>query len=275
MSTSALDLDAARASPPGHVSDRARCPASSSASWMSRDGVDRPRGRAAPGLDVVDAIPSSSWPRSARPSWPRRSCSYVDEGRLDVHAPLAATCPSSPRRRRHGQRLARPDAHIRPAGHPHRDPAPGAPIYQARSSSCAAAVPTWQPGSRYEYNSAAWVLLSETMARLSRMPFAEALRAAPDPTAGHGGHRLRPSPRSARAWSRSRASRMRQPPRPGDAAALPGPRPAARRRALRDPPGPAAPGPRPAAGRRRRAVAAGHLTEAAIDGDGRAARQTA
>jgi CubicO group peptidase (beta-lactamase class C family) len=30
-----------------------------------------------------------------------------------------------------------------------------------------ATVPRWEPGSRYEYNSSAWSLLSETMARLS------------------------------------------------------------------------------------------------------------
>jgi CubicO group peptidase (beta-lactamase class C family) len=49
------------------------------------------------------------------------------------------------------------------------------PSYARFLRRVVAGVPAWPPGSRYEYNSSAWLLLSEAMARLSSMPFRRAL----------------------------------------------------------------------------------------------------
>jgi CubicO group peptidase (beta-lactamase class C family) len=100
---------------------------------------------------------------------------YVDEGRLDVHAPLTRYVPE----------LAGDVGRIT-AWHvlTHTSGLPDIPVetlrrkrptYQRTLAFVAASQPAWPPGSRYEYNSAAWVLLSEAMSRLSQMPFAEAL----------------------------------------------------------------------------------------------------
>jgi CubicO group peptidase (beta-lactamase class C family) len=100
---------------------------------------------------------------------------YVDEGRLDVHAPLVRYLPE----------LDRGAADVS-AWHvlTHTSGLPDIPLetlrrdrpaYRKTVAFVANSQPAWPPGSRYEYNSAAWVLLSEVMARLSGMPFAEAL----------------------------------------------------------------------------------------------------
>jgi len=100
---------------------------------------------------------------------------YVDEGRLDVHAPLVRYLPELDG-----------GAGVVSAWHllTHTSGLPDIPVetlrkkrptYQNTLAFVGASQPAWPPGSRYEYNSAAWVLLSEAMARLSQMPFAEAL----------------------------------------------------------------------------------------------------
>lgn len=100
---------------------------------------------------------------------------YVDEGRLDVHAPLVRYLPeldggaagvSAWHVLTHTSGL--PDIPLETL---RRD----RPAYRKTVAFVANSQPAWSPGSRYEYNSAAWVLLSEVMARLSGMPFADAL----------------------------------------------------------------------------------------------------
>jgi CubicO group peptidase (beta-lactamase class C family) len=99
----------------------------------------------------------------------------VDEGRLDVHAPLVRYLPELDG-----------GAGVVSAWHvlTHTSGLPDIPVetlrkkrptYQNSLAFVGASQPAWPPGSRYEYNSAAWVLLSEAMARLSQMPFADAL----------------------------------------------------------------------------------------------------
>jgi CubicO group peptidase (beta-lactamase class C family) len=101
---------------------------------------------------------------------------YVDEGRLDLHAPLSRSLPA----------LAGCPAGQVSAWHvlTHTSGLPDIPVerlrrerptYERTLAFIAASRPAWPPGSRYEYNSAAWVLLSESMARLSHRPFADAL----------------------------------------------------------------------------------------------------
>jgi CubicO group peptidase (beta-lactamase class C family) len=101
---------------------------------------------------------------------------YVDEGRLDVHAPL----------RRYLPELAGSGVDDISAWHvlTHTSGLPDIPVETLRRQRpahdrlfdvVAASRPGWPPGSRYEYNSAAWILLAEAMARLSGMPFASAM----------------------------------------------------------------------------------------------------
>ena len=103
---------------------------------------------------------------------------YVDEGRLDLHAPLAHYLPAA---------VGSPVADIS-AWHllTHTSGLPDMPVEEIRSSRpsykdvlerALADRPRWEPGTRYEYNSSAWVLLSELMATLSSMPFPEVLSA--------------------------------------------------------------------------------------------------
>jgi CubicO group peptidase (beta-lactamase class C family) len=100
---------------------------------------------------------------------------YVDEGSLDVHTPLVRYLPeldggaggvSAWHVLTHTSGL--PDIPVETLRRER-------PAYRSTVALVAASRPAWPPGSRYEYNSAAWVLLSEVMARLSGMPFAEAL----------------------------------------------------------------------------------------------------
>jgi CubicO group peptidase (beta-lactamase class C family) len=102
---------------------------------------------------------------------------YVDEGRLDLDAPLARYLPEFS----HGLQASVTAAHILT----HTSGLPDMPIemlrderpdYRRSLAFALAGMPTTEPGSRYEYCSNAWLLLSETMARLSDMPFAEALQ---------------------------------------------------------------------------------------------------
>jgi CubicO group peptidase (beta-lactamase class C family) len=101
---------------------------------------------------------------------------YVDEGRLDVHAPLGRILPE----------LARTGDDGISAWHvlTHTSGLPDIPVETLRRQRpahdrlfdiVAASRPGWSPGSRYEYNSAAWMLLAEAMTRLSGMPFDRAM----------------------------------------------------------------------------------------------------
>ena len=101
---------------------------------------------------------------------------YVDEGRLELHAPLARCLPE----------LAGSDAGAVTAWHvlTHTSGLPDMPVESLRSER-----PTYErslafvrasdlltaPGSAYAYNSVAFILLAEAMARLSGSSFAEAL----------------------------------------------------------------------------------------------------
>jgi CubicO group peptidase (beta-lactamase class C family) len=102
---------------------------------------------------------------------------YVDEGRLDIHAPLARYLPTFDGDGRelvsawhvltHTSGL--PDISVETLRHDR-------PTYQRSLEYVLGSRPARLPGSRYEYNSAAWLLLSEVMVRLSGWPFAVALR---------------------------------------------------------------------------------------------------
>jgi CubicO group peptidase (beta-lactamase class C family) len=101
---------------------------------------------------------------------------YVDEGRLDVHAPITRYLPELD-----GAGAGRISTwHVLT----HTSGLPDIPLERLRRERpsyrhtvelVAGSQPAWPPGSRYEYNSAAWVLLSEVMGRLSGMPFEVAL----------------------------------------------------------------------------------------------------
>jgi CubicO group peptidase (beta-lactamase class C family) len=102
---------------------------------------------------------------------------YVDEGRLDLREPLTSYLPEVPG----GEFGAVSAWHVLT----HTSGLPDLPLdrirterpnYQRILARTLQTTPRWSPGSRYEYNSAAWVLLSELMARLSGMPFPDALR---------------------------------------------------------------------------------------------------
>lgn len=101
---------------------------------------------------------------------------YVDEGRLDLRAPLSEYLPEIPRGAlgsvsawhllTHTSGLPDiPQARIRA----------DRPDYARILAMTMSTVPQWTPGSRYEYNSSAWVLLSDLMARLSNLPFPDVL----------------------------------------------------------------------------------------------------
>lgn len=93
---------------------------------------------------------------------------YVDEGRLDLHAPLARYLPAFDR----DGREAVSAWHLLT----HTSGLPDVPVERLRRerpsyarilAETLTSVPRWEPGSRYEYNSSAWCLLAEVMARLS------------------------------------------------------------------------------------------------------------
>jgi len=93
---------------------------------------------------------------------------YVDEGRLELHAPLARYVPAFSGEGRDAVSAWHLLTHT--SGLPdismdrmRRE----RPSYQQALGETLASTPRWEPGSRYEYNSSAWSLLSETMATLS------------------------------------------------------------------------------------------------------------
>lgn len=103
---------------------------------------------------------------------------YVDEGRWDLHAPLARYLPGFEGSGREAVSAWHILTHT--SGLPDLsldELRRRRPSYAWLLDDCRRRVPRWAPGSRYEYNSTVWVLLAETMATLSGMPFAQALRA--------------------------------------------------------------------------------------------------
>jgi CubicO group peptidase (beta-lactamase class C family) len=93
---------------------------------------------------------------------------YVDEGRLDLRAPLSRYVPEFAG----DERAAVTAWHVLT----HTSGLPDMPVERLRSerpryrqvlAETLTTAPRWEPGTRYEYNSSAWCLLSETMARLS------------------------------------------------------------------------------------------------------------
>ncbi len=167
-----LDLSEARAIAARHVSaDTLPC-----ASFGLVDAAGRTATRivAAPGLRVAEdsvfflASISKAIVATA-------VMQYVDEGRLDVHAPLVRYLPeldggaagvSAWHVLTHTSGL--PDISLETLRRER-------PAYRKTVAFVTGSQPAWPPGNHYEYNSAAWVLLSEVMARLSGMPFADAL----------------------------------------------------------------------------------------------------
>ena len=172
---------------------------------------------------------------------------YVDEGRLDLHAPLARYLPELD-----GAAPAWVSAwHVLT----HTSGLPDIPVetlrrerptYQARSPSWAPASPPGRRAAATSTTRPPGCCSPRPWRRLSGMPFAEALEQRLTRPLGMADTSF--DPRHA-ALARRAGARLAdgQPARPGAAAALPGPRPVARRRALRQPPGPPAPGTRPAA----------------------------
>jgi CubicO group peptidase (beta-lactamase class C family) len=93
---------------------------------------------------------------------------YVDEGRLDLHTPLSRYVPAFQGEGR--ERVTAWHLLTHTSGlpdMPHERIRAERPTYARMLNETLATVPRWEPGSRYEYNSSAWCLLSEAMARLS------------------------------------------------------------------------------------------------------------
>jgi CubicO group peptidase (beta-lactamase class C family) len=101
---------------------------------------------------------------------------YVDEGRLDLQAPLARYLPefSGSERERvtawhiltHSSGL--PDMPVEVLFHDR-------PSYAKALAAAMSSTPGFSPGSRFEYASSPWLLLAATMARLSNVSFVQAL----------------------------------------------------------------------------------------------------
>lgn len=101
---------------------------------------------------------------------------YVDEGRLDLQASLGRYVQGFEGDGRDAVTAWHLLTHT--SGLPDisaermRSERPG---YAAMLAETLVSVPRWEPGTRYEYNSAAWCLLSETMAALSSSSWPDVL----------------------------------------------------------------------------------------------------
>ena len=101
---------------------------------------------------------------------------YADEGRLDIHAPLARYIPELKGTSSDGISAWHVLTHT--SGLPDmtvEELRRERPTYERSLRFVLESTPRTEPGAEYDYNSAAWLLLSETMARLSNMAFGEAL----------------------------------------------------------------------------------------------------
>lgn len=102
---------------------------------------------------------------------------YVDEGRLDLHSPLVQYVPAFTGEGREVVTAWHLLTHT--SGLPDISPERlrrERPTYRRLLAETLGGRPRWQPGSRYEYNSSAWCLLSETMAHLSSSRWPEVLQ---------------------------------------------------------------------------------------------------
>ena len=158
---------------------------------------------------------------------------YVDEGRWDLHAPLGRYLPGFDGSGREAVTAWHILTHTSGlADMSLEELRRKRPDYACLLADCRARVPRWPPGSRYEYNSAVWVLLAETMATLSGMPFDRALRLRLTGRLGMLDTTF--DPRYARRRVQPVCGvTMRNRLVARGAAALPRPRPAGRRRPLR------------------------------------------
>ncbi len=103
---------------------------------------------------------------------------YVDEGRLDLLAPLARYVPEFDGDGREAVNAWHLLTHT--SGLPDisaQRMRSERPTYARILAETLGSVPRWEPGTRYEYNSAAWCLLAETMAHLSSSGWPEVLQA--------------------------------------------------------------------------------------------------
>ena len=101
---------------------------------------------------------------------------YVDEGRLDLRAPLARYVPEFDRDGREAVTAWHLLTHT--SGLPdisQERMRSERPTHSRILAETLGSRPRWEPGTRYEYNSAAWCLLSETMAHLSSSTWPEVL----------------------------------------------------------------------------------------------------
>lgn len=102
---------------------------------------------------------------------------YVDEGRLDLHAPLVRYLPGFGGDTRRTVTPWHVLTHT--SGLPDIPPDQlrrERPTYGRLRRDVLAMRPRWEPGTRYEYNSAAWILLSELMVALSNLPWPAVLQ---------------------------------------------------------------------------------------------------
>lgn len=102
---------------------------------------------------------------------------YVDEGRLDLHTPLVRYLPGFDGDAR--QTITAWHVLTHTSGLPDIPPDQlrrERPNYRRLRAEVLAMRPRREPGTRYEYNSAAWVLLSELMVALSNLPWPTVLQ---------------------------------------------------------------------------------------------------
>jgi CubicO group peptidase (beta-lactamase class C family) len=101
---------------------------------------------------------------------------YVDEGRLDLHAPLSRYVPAFDGDGREAVTTWHLLTHTSGLPDmPHERIRHERPTYARMLAETIGTRPRWEPGTRYEYNSSAWCLLSEAMARLSSSRWPEVL----------------------------------------------------------------------------------------------------
>jgi CubicO group peptidase (beta-lactamase class C family) len=101
---------------------------------------------------------------------------YVDEGRLDLDAPIARYVPEFSGAGREAVTARHVLTHTSGLSDGATNALPSErPGYQRALREVLKLVPEFEPGTRFSYATAPWLLLSETMSRLSRMPFPSAL----------------------------------------------------------------------------------------------------
>ncbi len=138
-----------RASTESHASPTASCRVPC---WASRTPAGTLAIHAVPGPRTDGSPPDSVFFLASvtKPIVATAVMQLVDEGRLDLHAPIVALCAGIRRRcSGPGDRLARADPHV---GHPGRRPGapdPGPAIVPKQLADGPAREPAFEPGSRY------------------------------------------------------------------------------------------------------------------------------